>query len=94
MIQWIIYIEWLEEPENTCYEKAKVMFDIYFKTKRRRDAQNYEGGGLISWLDAMVDLKIIADDCYDCIGQPIVNFYVCKEYPRTEITIEEKINNV
>jgi len=90
MIEWLIYEQYLNAQEMGGYEKATVTFDIYFKTKRRRDVSNYVGGGLISWLDAMVDLKIIADDCYDCIGQPIVNFYVCKEYPRTEITIEER----
>ena len=70
--------------------KAKIIFDIYFKTKRKRDIQNYLGGGLIAWLDALVYLNIIEDDCYDCIGQPIVNFYVSKICPRTEITIERR----
>jgi len=49
---------------------------------------NYLGGGLIAWLDALVDLKIIADDCNDCIGQPVVNFHIDKARPRTEIIIE------
>ena len=73
---------------KSTYQKAKVTFDIYFKVNRRRDLQNYLGGGLIAWLDALVSLCIIKDDSYDCIGQPIVNFYIDKANPRTEITIE------
>ena len=69
-------------------ENVTVTFDIYFKVKRRRDTQNYFGGGLIAWLDALVDQQIIKDDCYDCIGQPIVNFYIDKVNPRTQITLE------
>ena len=85
-IEWLIF-EKANLQELHTYQKAKVTFDIYFKTKRRRDVQNYVGGGLISWLDALVSLCIIADDCYDCIGQPMVNFYIDKANPRTEITI-------
>jgi len=69
-------------------ENVTVTFDIYFKVKRRRDIQNYLGGGLISWLDALVDNSIIADDCYECIGQPQVHFYIDKDHLRTEIIIE------
>ena len=76
------WIEWL------IFEKATITFDIFFKVKRNRDKANYLGGGLISWLDALVSLSIIADDNSDCIGQPIVNFFVDKANPRTEITIE------
>ena len=86
-IYWLIY-EKIHKLELLYYKKANITFDIYFKANRRRDKQNYLGGGLISWLDAMVDLKIIADDNSDCIGQPVVNFHVDKANPRTEITIE------
>ena len=68
-------------------KKATVTFNIYFKIKRRRDIQNYLGGGLIAWLDALVDANYIADDCYDCIGQPLVTFNIDKDNPRTEIII-------
>jgi len=68
--------------------RATVIFDIYFKTNRKRDIQNYLGGGLIAWLDELVRQDFIMDDSYDCIGQPIVNFYIDKANPRTEITIK------
>ena len=86
-IEWLIF-ERANLHELHYFKKATVTFDIYFKTNRRRDVANFLGGGLISWLDAMVDLKIIEDDNADCIGQPIVNFYIDKVNPRTEITIE------
>ena len=76
------------KEKSSIFKKATVIFDIYFKINRRRDIQNYLGGGLIAWLDAMVNLEIIKDDDADCIGQPIVNFHVDKIKQRTEITIE------
>ena len=77
--------------KSSIFKKATVIFDIYFKINRRRDIQNYLGGGLVAWLDAMVNLEIIKDDSADCIGQPKVNFHIDKNNPRTEITIEEII---
>ncbi len=84
-IFWLIYKE--TNLNKYTFKKARVTFNIYFKAKRRRDTQNYLGGGLIAWLDALVSNDIIADDCYDCIGQPVVNFYIDKDNPRTEIEI-------
>ena len=72
------------------YLKAKITIDIFFKVKRRRDVQNYEGGGLIAWLDCLVDLEYIKDDSYDCIGQPQIAFSVDREFPRCEIRIERR----
>jgi len=76
------------DMKSGTYKKATIRFDIYFKVNRKRDIQNYLGGGLIEWLDALVYLNIIDDDNSDCIGQPIVNFHIDKTNPRTEITIE------
>lgn len=94
-IYWLMYKETYLEEIHAEYpngkhplKKATITFDIYFKVKRNRDKQNYLGGGLIAWLDAMVNLEIIKDDSADCIGQPIVNFYIDKYNPRTEIIIE------
>jgi hypothetical protein len=94
-IEWLIYSSILQagcplDAEISPYSRATVIFDIYFKYKRKRDTANFLGGGLISWLDALVDLAIIEDDNYDCIGQPVVNFYVDKDNPRTEITVERR----
>ena len=72
------------------YAKAKITFDIFFKSKRRRDIANYIGGGLISWLDCLVDLGFIKDDSYDCIGQPQISFNIDRDFPRCEIRIERR----
>ena len=92
--QYKEYIEWLIfekcDKKLHAFKKATITFNIYFKSNRRRDVANFLGGGLISWLDALVSLCIIKDDNYDVIGQPIVNFYVDKVNPRTEITIIER----
>jgi len=95
-VAWLIYNQKMCEHgfkyagEGLPYAKAKITIDIFFKYKRKRDVANYLGGGLISWLDVLVDLKFIKDDSYDCIGQPLVNFYYDKEFPRTEIRIERR----
>ena len=96
-ISWIIYefksFEQSIKPDvyaELPYAKAKITIDIFFKNKRRRDVQNYEGGGLISFLDCLVDLGFIADDSYDCIGQPQITFNIDKEFPRCEIRIERR----
>lgn len=96
-ISWLIYEEKAFgqkiKPDvyaKLPYAKAKITFDIYFKNKRKRDVQNYVGGGLISWLDVLVDLGYIKDDNYECIAQPIVTFNIDKECERTEIRIERR----
>ncbi|MDP2366614.1 MAG: hypothetical protein Q8M94_22900 [Ignavibacteria bacterium] len=88
-IQWLV-MRGITRRIKSTYKKATITFDIYFKTKRRRDVQNYLGGGLIAWLDALVDQQVINDDCYECIGQPLVTFNIDKANPRTEIIIEGK----
>jgi len=86
-ISWLV-MRGIVKRIKSKYKKAKIVFDIYFKTNRKRDVQNYLGGGLIVWLDALVDHNIIADDSYIVIGQPIVNFHIDRANPRTEIIIE------
>ena len=81
------------EIKSSGFKKAKLTFDIYFKANRSRDVANYLGGGLIAWLDNLVSQNIIADDSYDVIGQPIVNFHIDKANPRTEIIIEGRWKN-
>lgn len=58
IIYWLMY-EQIHRLELLYYKKATITFDIYFKVNRRRDKQNYLGGGLISWLDAMIYLRLI-----------------------------------
>jgi len=89
-IRWLIFDQdKRKRNEKEPYKKATVTFSIFFRDKRKRDVANYLGGGLISWLDALVDLKFIADDSYDVIGQPNIIFNIDRDDPRTEIIIEE-----
>ena len=96
-ISWLIYEQKMFEKSikpreyaDLPYNKATINIDIFFKDKRKRDVANFLGGGLIAWLDCLVDLQYIKDDSYDCIGQPQITFNIDKEYPRTEIRIERR----
>ena len=96
-ISWLIYEQKMFEKSikpreyaELPYNKARINIDIFFKDKRKRDVQNYFGGGIIAWLDVLVDLQYIKDDNYDCIGQPQITFNIDKDYPRTEIRIERR----
>ncbi|HDP36248.1 MAG TPA: hypothetical protein ENN27_00025 [Candidatus Atribacteria bacterium] len=84
-----IWVEMVNQNIKNCkpLKKAKIIFRLYFKDNRRRDVQNYLGGGIIAILDSLVDLGIIADDSYDIIRQPVVEFYKNKDDPRCEIEI-------
>ena len=71
------------------FERARLSFLLYFRTKQRKDAQNYTAGGLIAYTDSLVSLGYIKDDNYNVVGQPQVWVGQCKENPRTEIRIED-----
>lgn len=71
------------------YERARITFKLYFKTKQEKDSQNYTAGGLIAVTDSLVSLGYIKDDNYDRIGDPRVWLEPCKDNPRMEICIEE-----
>jgi len=91
MIMWEIWAEILRytlRPKNPI-KKAELTFKLYFRTNRKRDSQNYIAGGLIAVADSLVQLGIIKDDNYKVIGDPIVELYVDKEDPHTEIIIEK-----
>lgn len=66
-------------------KKSIVTLTYYFKTRHRRDPDNYSGKFL---LDGLVLAKIIEDDSFNSIDLRINGNYD-KENPRTEITIEE-----
>ena len=76
-------------PPEEPYERARVTFKLYFRTKQRKDSQNYTAGGLIAVTDSLVKLGYIKDDNYDRIGDPRVWLEPCRNNPRMEIVIEE-----
>lgn len=65
--------------------KSKVNITYFFKTRRRRDPDNYNG---VMILDGLVRCGIIQDDSFDCIGLYLRGDYD-KANPRTEIEIQQ-----
>lgn len=80
---WKAGINWNDTPFN----KAKISIKIFFRTKRRRDADNYPCKEVI---DAIKNNGLIIDDNYDVIGKVDVDITgIDKNNPRTEIEIKE-----
>ena len=82
--QWekdIYYSAYNLRPEQP-YQKAKVKITYFFKTKRRRDIDNYTPKFL---LDGLVKAGIIIDDAESVIGKPDIFF----DYSNEEKTIIE-----
>lgn len=72
------------KPKNPI-EKSTVTLEYYFKTRHRRDPDNYSGKFL---LDGLVLAGVIEDDSFKNIDLRIKGNYD-KENPRTVITIAE-----
>ena len=68
--------------------KVKVKITFYFKTNRRRDADNVN---LKFILDGLVKAGVIVDDNFESIGQTEVDIKMDKQYPRTVIEIAENV---
>lgn len=67
------------------FKKSIVTLTYYFKTRHRRDPDNYSGKFL---LDGLVEAGVIEDDSFNHIDLVIVGKYD-KDNPRTEIKIKE-----
>ena len=74
-----------KDKPKTPYKKALVILTYYFKTKHRRDPDNYSGKFI---LDGLVNAGVIADDSFSNIELNLKGGYD-KENPRTEINIKE-----
>jgi len=68
------------------WKKAKILFYIYFKDKRKRDKINF-ATGLKPALDGLMQVGIIADDNWDDIEDQYYKRYD-KKKPRTVIVIK------
>lgn len=73
-----------KDKPKTPYKRATVTLIYYFKTKHRRDPDNYSGKFI---LDALTECGVIEDDSFKCIDL-ILKGKHDKENPRTEIEIK------
>lgn len=67
------------------FKRAVVTIEYFFKTRQRRDADNYCGKMI---LDGLTACGVIEDDSFSCIELRLRGSWD-KHRPRTEITIEE-----
>ncbi len=81
---WLIKSKIKERPKQP-YKKSVVKITYYFKSKVRRDPDNYSGKML---LDPLVRDGILQDDSFYNV-ELILKAFVDKENPRTEIEIIE-----
>lgn len=89
---WLVWRNGHAFPDNLPFQKAKVIFTVYFSDKRHHDYIN-TAGGLKFALDSLTTrgIGIIQDDQW--YPKKLVDDYYIpaydKKWPRTEIEIEE-----
>ena len=83
--EWLDKIEFYAPRVESPLKYAVVTLRYYFKTRNRRDPDNYSGKFI---LDGLTKAGIIADDSFDHIKLNIEGKYD-KLNPRTEIIIVE-----
>lgn len=85
MWEWLVRQAVGKDKPKKPLKRSIVTLTYYFKTKHRRDPDNYSGKFI---LDGLVKSKVIEDDSFKCIDLQLIGGYD-KENPRTEITIKE-----
>lgn len=83
--EWLVRAAVGRNKPKKPINKAVVEITYYFKTKHRRDPDNYSGKFL---LDGLVRSGVIEDDSFSNIDL-ILKGKTDKENPRTEIKIQE-----
>lgn len=82
--QWLIKAAIKEKPDKP-FKKARVHITYFFKTKNRRDPDNYAGKMI---LDPLVKEGILTDDSFANV-QLVLSGMHDKNNPRTEIEVTE-----
>lgn len=85
MWEWLVRESVGQNKPKKPFKRSMVTLTYYFKTRHRRDPDNYSGKFI---LDGLVKSKVIEDDSFKCIDLQLVGGYD-KNNPRTEITIKE-----
>ena len=85
MWHMLVYSAWVDSKKPK-FDKVEVELTYYFKTKHKRDYDNYAGKWLLDGLKGCA----IEDDNQDIVQSLTLNkFCHDKENPRTEILIKE-----
>jgi Holliday junction resolvase RusA-like endonuclease len=83
----LVYYSALSQRPPKPIEKSIVTITYFFKTKIRRDPDNYTGKLI---MDGLTACGIIKDDSFECVELRFRGAHD-KENPRTEIEIERVI---
>jgi len=78
-----------KEAGKPQFKRAEVRLRLYYRTHRRRDADNAIGGAGKVILDALRKAGVIRDDHTDAIRLPEPVIAVERENPRGEIELRE-----
>lgn len=85
MWEWLVFAAIGDKAPLKPFKRAEVTLVYYFKTRTRRDPDNYSGKFL---MDGLVKAKVIKDDSFECVDLRLKGKYD-KKNPRTEIIIRE-----
>lgn len=77
-----------EQLNGESYNKVKVHYKVYLK-RRNTDGHNIRSIVEKYALDGLVENKVIVDDSLDYVIGTTSEFFLDKDNPRMEITIEE-----
>lgn len=85
MWEWLVRQSVGKDKPKKPFKQSIVTLTYYFKTRHKRDPDNYSGKFI---LDGLVKSKVIKDDSFDNIKLLLEGEYD-KENPRTEISVTE-----
>ena len=85
---WCEFVIWLVQENNLTnanISQCRIIATYYFKTKQRRDADNYT----IKFIgDGLVKSGLLKDDDFTHVKELVIRGDYDKEHPRTELLIE------
>ena len=85
-VQWIAQSKWSKLP----MKYPTVTYTAYFKTRHKRDQDNFMAGLVKYSIDGLTKAGVIEDDNSDEIDLRPIEFAYDKTKPRVEITLEVK----
>jgi len=86
--EWTDYVFWKAKEKRTTLEKPTVKITCYFRTKHKRDKDNFAVVAKCC-LDGLTKAGVIVDDNSTEIDLQPLEFDYSKDKPRVEIEIRE-----